>query len=133
MEGSGAKAIDHSDPKVIFGQAGLSPKAGAAWTKRRPFSGNFKRDAATAGKFWREGAAFLAKLPKNAQRTPEQRVAANIIQWRVRDAREQFLARHADTVYRKLTKDHAHFLRVDEIAYEAAKLVPGLTPTRKQV
>ncbi len=133
MEGSGAKAVDRSDPKVIFGQAGLSSKAGAAWMKRREFTGNYKRDAAAASKFWREGAAFLAKLPKKPQRTPEQKLAADIIQWRVRDARERFLVHHSEAIYRKLTKNHERFLRVDELAYDAAKLVPGLTPTRKQV
>ena len=133
MEGSGAKRVDRSDPKVIFGRAGLSPKAGAAWMKRRYFTGNFKRDAATASKLWREGSAFLAKLPRKLQRTQEQTIAANIIQYLSRDARERFLARHADAVYRKLTRNHQDFLRVDKLAYEAAKLVPGLTPTRKQV
>ena len=135
MEGSGAKRglVDRSDPKVIFGQAGLSPKAGAAWMKQREFTGNYKRDVAAASKFWREGAAFLAKLPKKSQRTQEQTIAADIIQSQARDARERFLARHADTIYRKLTKNHERFLRVDELAYDAAKLVPGLTPTRKQV
>jgi thioesterase DpgC len=135
MEGSGAKRglVDRSDPKVIFGQAGLSSTAGAAWMKRREFSGSYKRDAAAGSKFWREGAAFLAKLPKKSQRTQEQTIAADIIQYRVREARERFLARHADTIYRKLTKNHARLLRVDELAYDAAKLVPGLTPTRKQV
>lgn len=135
MEGSGAKRglVDRSDPKVIFGQAGLSPKAGAAWMKRREFSGNYKRDAAAASKFWREGAAFLAKLPKKSRRTQEQKIAADTIKSQARDARERFLARHADAIYRKLTKNHERFLRVDELAYDAAKLVPGLTPMRKQV
>jgi thioesterase DpgC len=135
MEGSGAKRnlVDRSDPKVIFGQAGLSPKAGGAWMKQRDFTGNYKRDAAAASKFWREGAAFLAKLPKKSLRTQEQAIAANIIQGIARRTREQFLGRHADTIYRKLTKNHERFLRVDELAYEASKLVPGLTPTRKQV
>lgn len=135
MEGSGAKRglADRSDPKVIFGQAGLSPKAGAAWMKQREFTGSYKRDVAAASKFWREGAAFLAKLPKKSQRSQEQTIAAGLIQSQARDVRERFLARHADTIYRKLTKNHERFLRVDELAYDAAKLVPGLTPTRKQV
>src|SRR5579862_6770250 len=117
MEGSGAKRnlVDHSDPKVIFGRAGLPPKTAAAWMKRREFSGIYKRDAAAGTKFWREGAAFLAKLPKKPQRTREQALAADIIQWQVRDARERFLAQHSDTIYRKLTKNHQNFLRVDKL------------------
>ena len=50
-----------------------------------------------------------------------------------RRAREDFLVQHADTVYRKLTKNLGVFTRVDDLAYEAAKLVPGLTPTHRQV
>ena len=115
--------------------AGLPLKAAAAWTKLAPsrFSGNFKRDAAVGAKLWRGGADLLAKLPKKPQRTPEQQMAADFVLHSCRTAREDFLQRHAETVYRKLTKNLAEFMRVDELAYDAAKLVPGLTPTRKQV
>ena len=34
---------------------------------------------------------------------------------------------------RALTKDQTTFVRADVLAYEAAALVPGLTPTRAQV
>ncbi len=60
-------------------------------------------------------------------------LAAEIILHRLRRSREDFLDQHSDAIYRKLTKDHEEFLRVDELCYEAAKLVPGLVPTRKQV
>jgi thioesterase DpgC len=135
MEGSagGKKPVDKSDPKVIFGNAGLPPKAGAAWMKRLELTGNFKRDAATAGKFWRQGADFLAKLPRKPLRTKGQQLAADTILFRTRDARERFLGRHAETIYLKLTKNLASFVRVEELVYDAAKLVPGLTPTHKQV
>ena len=43
------------------------------------------------------------------------------------------MVRHADAIYRKLTKNRAEFVRVEELCYAAAKLVPGLTPTRQQV
>src|SRR6185312_99227 len=135
MEGSagGKKPVDQSDPKVIFGNAGLPPKAGAAWMKRLDFTGNYKRDTAAAGRFWRQGAEFLGKLPRKPLRNKEQKLAAEIILFRTREARERFLGRHAETVYRKLTKNLASFVRVEELVYEAAKLVPGLTPTQKQV
>jgi len=135
MEGSGAKrkAVDASDPKVIFGDAGLPPKAGAAWMKFFTFRGNYKRDVATATKFWRDGAAFLAKLPKKPQRNTAQKLAADIIQDHGRQSRERFLSHHAGAIYRKLTNNLSTHVRVEELCYEAAKLIPGLTPTRKQV
>jgi enoyl-CoA hydratase/carnithine racemase len=135
MEGSaGAKRVDQSDPKAIFGDAGLPQKPGAAWANTRlKLSRDFRRDAVAAGKYWRTGADFLAKLPKKPKRNAAQQLAADIILSHCRNSREQFLTRHADAIYRKLTKNLADFKRVEEIVYDAAKLVPGLTPTQKQV
>jgi len=115
--------------------AGLRLKPAAAWTKLGPprFIGSFKRDVATAGKIWRGGAELLAKLPKKPQRSPEQRAAAEFILSGCRRTREDFLEHHAAAIYRKLTRNLADFKRVDELADDAAKLVPGLVPTRKQV
>lgn len=134
MEGSSAKrkSADQSDPKVMFGDAGLSPKAGAAW-KRPRFTGSYKRDVVAAAKYWRDGTAFLSKLPKKLQRNQAQQTAAGIIQLHTRETREEFLALHVDQIYRQLTKNLSSFKRVDELCYDAAKLVPGLTPTKKQV
>ncbi len=136
MEGSRAadKGADQSDPNVIFGNAGLPTKTSAAWLKTRlRFGKNFKRDAAAATTYWRSGADFLSRLPAKPKRTKEQQCAAGLIQSQTRAAREDFLTQHADTVYRKLTGNLGRFLRVDELCYDAAKLVPELTPTRKQV
>ena len=106
--------------------AGLPLKAAEAWTRLAPwrFSGNFKRDADTGAKLWRGGTDLLAKLPKKPRRTPEQQMAADFILTACRTAREDFLQHHAETVYRKLTKNLAEFKRVDELAYDAARLVP---------
>jgi enoyl-CoA hydratase/carnithine racemase len=115
-------------------RAGLPGKASAAWGKAWPrIAGNFQRDAAAGTKFWRGGANLLAKLPKKSKRTVEQQLAAAMILFRCRDARENFLKRHADTVYHKLTKNLGEFVRVEELVDDVARLVPGLTPTRKQI
>src|SRR5207342_697517 len=90
-------------------------------------------DTLAGTKFWRRGTELLAKLPVKPKRTPEQQVAADVILSDCRRAREEFLTRHAETVYRKLTKNLSEFRRVDELAYAAAKMVPGLAPTQKQV
>jgi len=128
------KGVDHSDPKLIFGNAGLPPKAGEAWMKMwLRFGRDLKRDAVAATKYWRAGSNFLSKLPMKPKRTREQQLAADIIQLHCRNTRERFLANHTDAIYRKLTKNLDSFLRVDDLAYDASKLVPGLTPTRQQV
>lgn len=139
MEGSrrgttGFKAGHPSDPEAYFGKSGLPMKTVSAWHSRgfRP-TGNFKRDVATGSKFWREGASLMAKLPKKPSRSREQQLAADIILLRCREARENFLVHHTDAVYRKLTKNLHDFIRVDDLPYFAAKLVPGLTPTHRDV
>jgi thioesterase DpgC len=137
MEGSGAaraKKFVQDNASEYLRRGGLPAKAAAAWTKAQPrVGGNFKRDVAAASKFWRSGADLLAKLPKKPKRTAEQQMAAGVILHDCRRSREQFLTRHADAIYRKLTKNLGDFRRVEELVYDAAKLVPGLTPTQKQV
>ncbi len=137
MEGSAAakaKELIRQDFDEFLRRAGLPAKNAAAWTKAKPrVSGNLKRDTATAAKFWRTGADLLAKLPKKPKRNVDQQMAADAILQACRASREEFLTRHADAIYRKLTKNLGNFRRVDDIVYDAAKLVPGLAPTQKQV
>jgi len=135
MEGSaGGKAIDRGDPRAILQHAGLPPRVVATWLNASPrFRGTLKRDAAAGTRFWRGGAALLAKLPKKPQRTVAQRLAAEMILGDCRAARERFLTAHAGSLYRKLTAKFEKFLGVDALVYEAGGLVPGLTPTRRQI
>ena len=105
-----------------------------AWTKARlRVTGEFKRDSAAAAKYWRGGADLLAKLPNKPKRTAEQQRTADAVLFDCRRAREEFLTQHAEAIYRKLSKNLSVFRRVDELVYDAAKLVPGLVPTQKQV
>ncbi|HKA77447.1 MAG TPA: enoyl-CoA hydratase/isomerase family protein [Pseudolabrys sp.] len=137
MEGSAiakTRELIRRDTNEILYRAGLPANAAAAWTKAWPrVTTAFKRDASAGTNFWRRGSEFLAKLPVKPRRTPEQQVAVDVILADCRRAREAFLTRHAETIYRKLTKNLSEFRRVDELAFAAAKLVPGLAPTQKQV
>ena len=135
MGDSGAtRNKDDAAPAAFLRRGGLSEKAATGWLKSQPrFGGKFNRDAAAGAKFWRTGSELLAKLPKKNARAIEQQIAANVILQHTRETRQAFLSHHADAIYRKLTKNLGKFLRVDELAYDAAKLVPGLTPTRMQV
>lgn len=136
MEGSRIERTRETRPDTgeILRRGGLPAKSAGAWAKASPrVRGSLKRDAAAATEFWCTGSDLLAKLPKKPQRTPEQQSAAEAILAACRRLREDFLKKHVDAIYRKLTKNLSAFRRVDELAYDAAKLIPGLTPTRKQV
>jgi thioesterase DpgC len=135
MEASaGGKVVNRGDPRAILEHAGLPPRSVAMWLNAKPqFRDKFKRDANTGTRFWRGGANLLAKLPKKPLRTAEQQLAAEIVLNDCRGARERFLTAHAESVYRKLTNKLEKFLRVDALADEAGKLVPGLVPTQRQV
>jgi enoyl-CoA hydratase/carnithine racemase len=136
MEGSRVAITREAGPDIAetFRRGGLPAKSAGTWIKVLPrVTGSLKRDTAAATKFWRAGDALLAKLPKKRQRTLEQQSAADAILSTCRRLREDFLRKHADTIYSRLTKNLSAFHRVDQLAYDVAKLVPGLTPTRKQV
>src|SRR5689334_16800825 len=136
MEGSRVARTREASPDTgeILRRGGLPAKSADAWVRALPrVTGALKRDTASATKFWRRGSDLLAKLPKKPQRTRGQQSAAETILFACRRLREDFLKKHADTIYRKITKNLSVFHRVDELAYDAAKLIPGLTPTRQQV
>jgi thioesterase DpgC len=136
MEGSRIARTGETRPDTgeILRCGGLPAKSAGTWVKALPrVTGSLKRDAAAATKFWRTGDGLLAKLPKKRQRTLEQQSAADAILSTCRRLREDFLKKNADAIYRRLTKNLSVFHRVDKLAYDVAKLIPGLTPTRKQV
>src|SRR5262249_22190044 len=82
---------------------------------------------------WEVAAAALAGLPAKPERSPGQADAAEKIKSEAREARGRFLAAHAGAVYDKLTQNRSRFVRVEDLVYAAASLVPGLAPTREQV
>jgi thioesterase DpgC len=112
----------------------IAADAVASWAGTRPdVNGAFQHDADAHSPFWRKGYDLLAALPEKPKRNPEQIRAAETILSVGRESREAFMRRHAEPVYRALTKDMTAFVRADVLAYAAADLVPGLVPTRQQV
>ena len=112
----------------------IATDAVASWSANRPdLTGHFQLDADAHSKFWHAGHGLLAALPDKPQRNPEAARAAETILRTGRESREAFLGRHAEAVYRALTKDMSAFVRAEPLVYQAADFVPGLTPTRSQV
>jgi (3,5-dihydroxyphenyl)acetyl-CoA 1,2-dioxygenase len=95
--------------------------------------GDFAADVAAFSAYWRGEAERLARLPAKPKRDPATFDAAETLKQTAREARFAFLRIHGRTLYDRLTDNRRKFVRVDELAYAAAALVPGLVPARAQV
>src|SRR5690349_14796631 len=122
-----------SDAQAQLERAGLPSRIVADWLEGRPdLGGDYERDTAASSRFWLGGADLLAMLPSKPKRGPAELAAADAVLASTRDLRDRFLTRHVETVYRALTRDYGSFVRVEQLAYDAAA-IPGLVPTREQV
>ncbi len=112
----------------------IATDAAASWSAARPaVTPDFQHDADVHSKFWLKGYELLGALPEKPKRDPGQARAAETILRVGRESRETFMLRHAGAAYAALTRQQSAFVRAETLAYAAAKLVPGLTPTREQV
>jgi thioesterase DpgC len=112
----------------------IATDAAATWAATAPkVTGHFEPDAAAHSAFWRAGADMLRRLPGKPARNPEQKHAAETVLRVGRASREAFMRSHAETLYDALTKNRTVLVRAEPLVYEAAKLVPGLVPTREDV
>jgi len=126
-----------ADAGAALERAALPVETIGAWLAAAPppidDGAAFDRAAAAFATFWRIGAELLARLPKKPGRSTAERAAGTLIRGAERAARERFLGRHVEALYRLLTDDFRRFLRVDELAYAAAAQLPGIAPTLEAV
>jgi thioesterase DpgC len=96
-------------------------------------TGDFEADTRDSSAFWRRSTSLLRKLPLKPQRSEAEQAATETLLSCARASRESFLAAHVEQVYDRLTDRLSIFRRLDDLVYAAAKLVPGMVPTRKEV
>jgi thioesterase DpgC len=114
--------------------AGLPERDALEWSESFPIAtGEFEPDAREYGAFWRQSAALLRRVPPKPRRNEVERAAADALLSDARASRESFLAAHVEQIYDLLTERASTFRRLDDLVYAAARLVPGLVPTRGEV
>ncbi len=114
--------------------AGFVASAVAEWEAALPtVSGNFAKDCEVHSNFWAISKALIATLPQKRKRNAAEAAAAEALLFAARASREAFLKAHAVTLYDRLTAGRSHFLRLEELVFEAADQVPGLVPSSAEV
>ncbi len=99
----------------------------------RPAPGGFPGDAAALTTFVERGVALAERLPPPEGRGDDERAAGAAIDMALTDARAAFLAVHTEALYDRMTQGRSRHLRLEQVVYEAAELVPGLVPTPRQM
>jgi thioesterase DpgC len=123
----------HTDADTLIA-AGLPPKDVRAWWTRAPKrTGSFAADRNAYGAYWQSCARLLARLPPKSKRNAKEDLAALLIGGAALDARGRFLRAHGEAIYDKLTQHGSRFVRIEQLVVDAAKLVPGLVPSPKEI
>ncbi len=126
--------VEDTSRADVFERTGLPGEGVAAWLGTDDtVSGDFRRDADNFWRQWRIGAELVAHLPAKSARSPAEASAAAAVLERDREAREKFLAIHAETIYRRLTDNLTKFKRVEHLVRDAATIAPGLVPSESEL
>lgn len=94
---------------------------------------DFAADRDRYARFWHLAAEELARLPAKSARSAPQQQTADALLIATRQARKRFTLAHAAALHEWLTDGGRRFVRVQQLVYDAAALVPGLAPTRETV
>ncbi|MDP1907299.1 MAG: hypothetical protein Q8K85_03285, partial [Hyphomicrobium sp.] len=91
------------------------------------------RDSARLGQVCRAGRALLARLPAKSKRNPAEKTAGHALVHLLADAVWRFFRAHRKPIYDALTARRTRALRVEELAWAGAELLPGILPTRAEL
>lgn len=93
----------------------------------------YAADAASIAALIAAGELPLAEMPDSSARSPEQHALAARIHRSLHDVRARFLIDHGLRLYEQVTAGYSRHMRLPELAFAVADLVPGILPTRQQI
>jgi (3,5-dihydroxyphenyl)acetyl-CoA 1,2-dioxygenase len=118
----------------VIESAGLSGADVAAWSDSGPpQQASFQSATPAVADFLSRGGELLGRLPEPRDRTDPQRAAATAIKEVLASVREDYLGAHVVDLYKRLTNGYATPVRLEQLVYDAATEVPGLTPSRTEM
>jgi thioesterase DpgC len=119
METTVATRVSHTDAPAL-------PAAPA-------LTGRFDADTAAFTAHWLRAESEIDRLPAKPKRGEADARKATAVFEAARRARVAFLDAHIETLYRKLTGDLGRYVRLEDLVFDAATLVPGLVPSREML
>src|SRR3972149_3136219 len=91
------------------------------------------RDSARLGQVCREGRELLSRLPPKSKRNANEKAAGHALVHLLADAVWRFFRAYRKPIYDALTVERTRALRVEELAWAGADLLPGILPTQAEL
>ena len=91
------------------------------------------RDSQRVGHVCRQGRELLARLPAKSRRNAREKTAGHALVHLLADAVWRFFRVYRKPIYDTLTRERSLCLRLDELAYRAADLLPDIMPSRAEL
>jgi len=92
--------------------------------------GDFEAAAEAASAYFLRGADLVGQVPAKPDRSESEQRAVTDIMAALDGVRDRFLRRHVRALYADLTGNGTKAVRAEQLVYDAAERVPGLTPRR---
>jgi thioesterase DpgC len=91
------------------------------------------RAAAQLGQVCRSGRALLSRLPARSRRNADEKAAGHALVHLLAEAVWRFFRAYRKPIYDSLTAGRTRALRLDELAWAGAGLLPGILPTQAEL
>ena len=85
------------------------------------------------GQVCREGRRLLERLPPKSKRNANEKIAGHTLVHLLADATWRFFRAYRRPIYDVLTAGRTRALRVEELAWAGADLLPGVLPTQAEL
>ena len=89
--------------------------------------------SARLGHLCRDGRELLSRLPAKSKRNAQEKAAGHALVHLLADAVWRFFRAYRTPIYDALTAGRTRALRVEELAWAGAALLPGILPTQAEL
>ena len=91
------------------------------------------QDGQRLGHVCRQGRELLARLPAKSRRNAQEKTSGHALVHLLADAVWRFFRVYRNPIYDTLTQGRIRALRLEELAWQAADLLPDVMPTRAEL